>query len=108
MMTFFGIVRLLFPVIFEQAKNLSLLNVTAFEATATQLIDELSLLGSLTVGGVGLLDATEVGLGSLFGVICDAYGGVGLLVVVVLDVGLSFFRDFPFSVYHIPMLFSNI
>ena len=43
MMTFFGIVRLLFPVIFEQAKNLSLLNVTAFEATATQLIDELSL-----------------------------------------------------------------
>ena len=73
-----------------------------------QLIDELSLLGSLTVGGVGLLDATEVGLGSLFGVICDAYGGVGLLVVVVLDVGLSFFRDFPFSVYHIPMLFSNI
>ena len=43
MTTFFGIVYLLLPVIFEQAKNLSLLNVNAFEATATKLINELSI-----------------------------------------------------------------
>ena len=43
MSTFFGIVSLLLPVIFEQAKNLSLLNVNAFEATATKLINELSI-----------------------------------------------------------------
>jgi predicted PurR-regulated permease PerM len=43
MTTFFGIVFLLLPVIFEQAKNLSLLNVNAFEATATKLINELSI-----------------------------------------------------------------
>ena len=42
MTTFFGIVSLLLPVIFEQAKNLSLLNVNAFEATATKLMNELS------------------------------------------------------------------
>lgn len=43
MTAFFGIVSLLLPVIFEQAKNLSLLNVNAFEATATKLINELSI-----------------------------------------------------------------
>ena len=43
MTTFFGIVSLLLPVIFEQAKNLSLLNVNAFEATATKLLNELSI-----------------------------------------------------------------
>ena len=43
MTTFFGIVSLLLPVIFEQAKNLSLLNVNAFEATATKLVNELSI-----------------------------------------------------------------
>ena len=43
MTTFFGIVSLLLPVIFEQAKNLSLLNVNAFEDTATKLINELSI-----------------------------------------------------------------
>ena len=43
MSTFFGIVSLLLPVIFEQAKNLSLLNVNAFEATATKLMNELSI-----------------------------------------------------------------
>lgn len=43
MTIFFGIVSLLFPIIFEQAKNLSLLNVHAFEAKATQLIHELSI-----------------------------------------------------------------
>lgn len=43
MATFFGIVSLLLPVIFEQAKNLSLLNVNAFEATATKLMNELSI-----------------------------------------------------------------
>ena len=43
MTIFFGIVSLLLPVIFEQAKNLSLLNVNAFEATATKLINELSI-----------------------------------------------------------------
>ena len=43
MIAFFGIVSLLLPVIFEQAKNLSLLNVNAFEATATKLINELSI-----------------------------------------------------------------
>ena len=43
MTTFFGIVSLLLPVIFEQAKNLSLLNVNAFEATATKLMNELSI-----------------------------------------------------------------
>ena len=43
MTTFFGFVSLLLPVIFEQAKNLSLLNVNAFEATATKLINELSI-----------------------------------------------------------------
>ena len=43
MITFFGIVSLLLPVIFEQAKNLSLLNVNAFEATATKLMNELSI-----------------------------------------------------------------
>jgi predicted PurR-regulated permease PerM len=43
MTTFFGIVSLLLPIIFEQAKNLSLLNVNAFEATATKLINELSI-----------------------------------------------------------------
>lgn len=43
MTTFFGIVSLLLPVIFEQAKNLSLLNVSAFEATATKLMNELSI-----------------------------------------------------------------
>ena len=40
---FFGIVSLLLPIIFEQAKNLSLLNVNAFEATATNLMNELSI-----------------------------------------------------------------
>ena len=43
MTTFFGIVSLLLPVIFEQAKNLSLLNVNAFEATATKLMNELNI-----------------------------------------------------------------
>lgn len=43
MTTFFGIVSLLLPVIFEQAKNLSLLNVNAFEGTATKLMNELSI-----------------------------------------------------------------
>ena len=43
MIAFFGIVSLLLPVIFEQAKNLSLLNVNAFEATATKLMNELSI-----------------------------------------------------------------
>ena len=43
MTTFFGIVSLLLPVIFDQAKNLSLLNVNAFEATATKLMNELSI-----------------------------------------------------------------
>ena len=43
MTTFFGVVSLLLPVFFEQAKNLSLLNVNAFEATATKLINELSI-----------------------------------------------------------------
>ena len=43
MSTFFGIVSLLLPIIFEQAKNLSLLNVNAFEATATKLMNELSI-----------------------------------------------------------------
>ena len=43
MTTFFGILSLLLPVFFEQAKNLSLLNVNAFEATATKLINELSI-----------------------------------------------------------------
>ena len=43
MTTFFGVVSLLLPVIFEQAKNLSLLNVNAFEATATKLINELGI-----------------------------------------------------------------
>jgi predicted PurR-regulated permease PerM len=43
MTTFFGIVSLLLPVIFEQAKNLSLLNVNAFEATSTKLMNELSI-----------------------------------------------------------------
>ena len=43
MTTFFGIVSLLLPIIFEQAKNLSLLNVNAFEATATKLMNELSI-----------------------------------------------------------------
>ena len=43
MTTFFGIVSLLLPVIFELAKNLSLLNVNAFEATATKLMNELSI-----------------------------------------------------------------
>ncbi len=43
MTTFFGIISLLLPVIFEQAKNLSLLNVNAFEATATKLMNELSI-----------------------------------------------------------------
>ena len=43
MTTFFGIVSLLLPVIFEQAKNLSLLNVNAFEATATKLMNKFSI-----------------------------------------------------------------
>ena len=43
MSTFFGIVSLLLPIIFEQAKNLSLLNVNAFEATSTKLMNELSI-----------------------------------------------------------------
>ena len=43
MAIFYGVVSLLLPVIFEQAKNLSLLNVNAFEATATRLINELSI-----------------------------------------------------------------
>ena len=43
MTTFFGVVSMLLPVIFEQAKNLSLLDVNAFEATATKLINELSI-----------------------------------------------------------------
>ena len=43
MTTFFGIVSLLLPVIFEQAKNLSLLNVNTFEATATKLMNKFSI-----------------------------------------------------------------
>lgn len=43
LLVFLGVVSLLIPVLIEQAKNLSLLNVQALESTASSLIRELEL-----------------------------------------------------------------
>ena len=40
---FLGIISLLIPILIEQAKNLSLLNVQALESTATSLINEVEM-----------------------------------------------------------------
>lgn len=50
LLVFLGVVSLLIPVLIEQAKNLSLLNVQALESTASSLIRELELyLGQYNV-----------------------------------------------------------
>ena len=96
MTTFFGIVSLLLPVIFEQAKNLSLLNVNAFEATATKLMNELSIY--LREYGIDLQSWVDRGLAEVdYSFIPDA-------INTVLN-GLSGFTIGVFSVIFISFFF---
>ena len=96
MIAFFGIVSLLLPVIFEQAKNLSLLNVNAFEATATKLINELSIY--LSDYGVNLQSWVDRSLAEVdYSFLPDA-------INTVLN-GLSGFTIGVFSVIFISFFF---
>ena len=96
MTTFFGIVSLLLPVIFEQAKNLSLLNVNALESTATKLINELSIF--LSDYGVDLQSWVDRSLAKVdYSFIPDA-------INTVLN-GLSGFTIGVFSVIFITFFF---
>ena len=96
MTTFFGIVSLLLPVIFEQAKNLSLLNVNAFEDTATKLINELSIY--LSDYGIDLQSWVDISLAEVdYSFLPDAINSV-------LN-GLSGFTIGIFSVTFISFFF---
>jgi len=96
MTAFFGIISLLLPVIFEQAKNLSLLNVNAFEATATKLINELSIY--LSDYGVDLQSWVDRGLAEV------DYSFLPNAINTVLN-GLSGFTIGIFSVIFISFFF---
>ena len=96
MTTFFGIVSLLLPVSFEQAKNLSLLNVNAFEDTATKLINELSIY--LSDYGIDLQSWVDISLAEVdYSFLPDAINSV-------LN-GLSGFTIGIFSVTFISFFF---
>ncbi len=96
MTSFFGIVSLLLPVIFEQAKNLSLLNVNALEDTATKLINELSVY--LSEYGVDLKSWVDSSLAKVdYSFLPDA-------INTVLN-GLSGFTIGIFSVIFISFFF---
>ena len=96
MTTFFGIVSLLLPVIFDQAKNLSLLNVNAFEATATKLMNELSIY--LREYGIDLQSWVDRSLAEV------DYSFVPDAINTVLN-GLSGFTIGVFSVIFISFFF---
>ena len=96
MTTFFGIVSLLLPVIFEQAKNLSLLNVNAFEDTATKVINELNIY--LSDYGIDLQSWVDISLAEVdYSFLPDAINSV-------LN-GLSGFTIGIFSVTFISFFF---
>ena len=95
MTTFFGIVSLLLPVIFEQAKNLSLLNVNAFEDTATKLINELSIY--LSDYGIDLQSWVDISLAEVdYSFLPDAINSVlnglsGFTIGIFSVIFISFF-----------------
>lgn len=95
MTTFFGIVSLLLPVIFEQAKNLSLLNVNAFEDTATKLINELSIY--LSDYGIDLQSWVDITLAEVdYSFLPDAINSVlnglsGFTIGIFSVIFISFF-----------------
>ena len=95
MTTFFGIVSLLLPVIFEQAKNLSLLNVNAFEDTATKLINELNIY--LSDYGVDLQSWVDISLAEVdYSFLPDAINSVlnglsGFTIGIFSVIFISFF-----------------
>ena len=99
MTTFFGIVSLLLPVIFEQAKNLSLLNVNAFEATATKLMNELSIY--LLDYGVDLQSWVDRGLAEVdysflpdaINTVLNGLSGFTIGVFSVIFISFFFLRD---------------
>ena len=95
MTTFFGIVSLLLPVIFEQAKNLSLLNVNAFEDTAAKLINELSIY--LSDYGIDLQSWVDISLAEVdYSFLPDAINSVlnglsGFTIGIFSVIFISFF-----------------
>ena len=95
MTTFFGIVSLLLPVIFEQAKNLSLLNVNAFEDTASKLINELSIY--LSDYGIDLQSWVDISLAEVdYSFLPDAINSVlnglsGFTIGIFSVIFISFF-----------------
>lgn len=99
MTTFFGIVSLLLPVIFEQAKNLSLLNVNAFEATATKLMNELSIY--LLDYGVDLQSWVDRSLAEVdysflpdaINTVLNGLSGFTISVFSVIFISFFFLRD---------------
>ena len=99
MTMFFGIVSLLLPVIFEQAKNLSLLNVNAFEATATKLINELSIY--LSDYGVDLQNWVDRSLAEVdysflpdaINTVLNGLSGFTIGVFSVIFISFFFLRD---------------
>lgn len=99
MTMFFGIVSLLLPVIFEQAKNLSLLNVNAFEATATKLINELSIY--LSDYGVDLQSWVDRSLAEVdysflpdaINTVLNGLSGFTIGVFSVIFISFFFLRD---------------
>ena len=99
MTTFFGIVSLLLPVIFEQAKNLSLLNVNAFEATSTKLMNELSIY--LLDYGVDLQSWVDRGLAEVdysflpdaINTVLNGLSGFTIGVFSVIFISFFFLRD---------------
>ena len=99
MTTFFGIVSLLLPVIFEQAKNLSLLNVNAFEATATKLMNELSIY--LREYGIDLQSWVDRSLAEVdysflpdaINTVLNGLSGLTIGVFSVIFISFFFLRD---------------
>ena len=95
MTTFFGIVSLLLPVIFEQAKNLSLLNVNAFEDKATKLINELNIY--LSDYGIDLQSWVDISLAEVdYSFLPDAINSVlnglsGFTIGIFSVIFISFF-----------------
>ena len=95
MTTFFGIVSLLLPVIFEQAKNLSLLNVNAFEDKATKLINELNIY--LSDYGIDLQSWVDISLAEFdYSFLPDAINSVlnglsGFTIGIFSVIFISFF-----------------
>lgn len=92
---FLGIVSLLVPVIIEQAKNLSLLNVNSLESTVTKLVDELNVY--LNQYGLDLQEWVDRSLSKVnYGFLPDAvnsliYGLSGFTIGLFSVVFMSFF-----------------